>query len=156
MTLTGPTWPARSTEPRAPPNSTSWTAEFEGSFKGKTRIAKRIQVPVRRFDAVFREMQQEHGFSNPFLKLDTQGTELRILEGATDVLPQIPAVQMEISFATIYDDAPDFYQMFQFMADSGYELSGLFPNNYGHFPRLLEMDAVFVRRELMPANADLK
>jgi FkbM family methyltransferase len=132
------------------------TAEFEGSFKGKTRISKRIQVPVRRFDAVFREMQQEHGFSNPFLKLDTQGTELRILEGATDVLPQIPAIQMEISFATIYDDAPDFYQMFQFMADSGYELSGLFPNNYGHFPRLLEMDAVFVRRELMPANADLK
>lgn len=132
------------------------TAEFENSFKGKTRISKRIQVPVRRFDAVLREAQQQYGFRKPFLKLDTQGTELRILEGATEVLPQIAAIQLEISFATIYDDAPDFHRIFDFMGDSGYEISGLFPNNYGHFPRLLEMDAVFVRRELMPANADLR
>lgn len=131
-------------------------ADFAGSFKGMTRIARRIQVPVRRFDTVFRETQQQHRFSKPFLKLDTQGTELRILEGAMDVLPQIPAIELEISFATIYDNAPDFHQVFQFMAAAGYELSGLFPNNYGHFPRLMEMDAVFVRGELMPPNTELR
>jgi len=131
-------------------------ADFADSFKGRTRVSRRIQVPVRRFDTVFRETQRQHRFLKPFLKLDTQGTELRILEGAMEVLPQIPAIELEISFATLYDSAPDFQQVFQFMADADYELSGLFPNNYGHFPRLLEMDAVFLRRELMPPNAALR
>jgi hypothetical protein len=30
----------------------------------------------------------------------------------------------------------------------GFELSAIVPNNYGHFPVLIESDFIFVRRDL--------
>jgi FkbM family methyltransferase len=130
--------------------------EFAHSFEGKLRVAATIDVPVRTLDAVFREAQLKHGFSRSFLKLDTQGTELPVLEGGPQALSQICAIQTEVSFTAIYEGAPDFHRIFEFMKEAGYDLSGLFPNNQGHFPRLLEMDAVFVRRDLMPKTSDIR
>lgn len=121
-----------------------------GDFSGKNRVEKVIEVRLEIFSKVFAEQHRRHGFSNPLLKIDTQGTELRVLEGAESVLHQIPLIQTEISFETIYDGAPDFATTMAFFDSHGYQLSGLFPNNRGHFPRLLEMDAVFIRRDRLP------
>jgi FkbM family methyltransferase len=127
--------------------------DFAADFSGKSRVEETIEVKLEVFAKIFAEQERRHHFSNPLLKLDTQGTELRILAGAEPVLHRIPAIQTEVSFEAIYDGAPDFATTMEFFESHGYVLSVLFPNNRGHFPRLLEMDAIFIRRERLPAGA---
>jgi len=57
----------------------------------------------------------------PFLiKLDTQGTELRILHGATRSLQKAAAVLVEHMFTTPYVGASTFLDLVMFMADHGF------------------------------------
>ncbi len=64
-------------------------------FKGQSRV-----VPVRRLDALVAEL----GLKGPMLlKADVQGYELEVLKGATQCLPMIEALLLEVSFRRIYD-----------------------------------------------------
>lgn len=126
------------------------TEDFEGKFQQQHRVSRVIQVRVITLEEAFENQQKLHGFNRPLLKLDTQGTELRVLQSGLKVLPQIQAVQTEVSFQAIYEGAPEFGLANDAFQAEGYALSCLFPNNMGHFPRLLEMDAIYVRKELFP------
>lgn len=85
------------------------------------------------------------------LKLDTQGTELRLLRGNVESLDRFPALQVEVAFKRLYEGAETFEVVLPQLAAWGYELCALFPNNHGHFPHLLESDAFFLRKEHLPA-----
>jgi FkbM family methyltransferase len=63
-----------------------------------------------------------------FLKLDTQGSELFILEGALKTLkgPSI-GLEMELEFVPIYRDQPLFCDVHQFVQKFGFELFDLAP-----------------------------
>jgi FkbM family methyltransferase len=125
--------------------------DYEGKFQGQHAVAEVIDVPVSTIDEIFSTQQMLHKFSRPLLKLDTQGTELRVLEGSRNVLHNFPVIQTEIGFQSIYSGAAHFQQYLEYFERNNFVLSGLFPNNEGHFPRLLEMDAVFIQRDLLPS-----
>lgn len=125
------------------------SGEFDGKFHGQQKIKETIRVNVETLDDLFRSQESEFEFKKPFIKLDTQGTELRVLDAAGHALAKIPAIQIEVSFQVIYEGAPDISESIRFMADRGFSLSGLFANNRGHFPRLIEMDAVFIKSSLL-------
>ncbi len=57
-----------------------------------------------------------------FLKLDTQGTELYILQGAEKSLDSIGLVEVEVEFLQHYDGQPLFSDVSAFMLDNGFEL----------------------------------
>jgi FkbM family methyltransferase len=57
-----------------------------------------------------------------FLKLDTQGTELDILQGAKKALETIGLVEVEVEFLEHYDNQPLFSDVSAYMLDQGYEL----------------------------------
>jgi len=61
-------------------------------------------------------------FLPDILKLDTQGSELSILEGAVRTLARVGMVEVEVEFAPIYQDQPLFGDVASFMADQGFEL----------------------------------
>lgn len=122
--------------------------QFEGRFFGQHTIREVIEVDVIALDDAVSEVPP---FSRGLLKLDTQGNELRILRGAKHALHHFPAIQLEVGFQPLYEGAAGFDEAVQTLNDLGYALCALFPNNYGHFPYLLEMDAIFLRRELYPA-----
>jgi FkbM family methyltransferase len=57
-----------------------------------------------------------------FLKLDTQGSELEILEGATRSLRSVVAVRTEIEFNPIYAEQPLFGDIDRFLRQHGFVL----------------------------------
>lgn len=80
------------------------------------------------------------------LKIDTQGTEGRVLEGARGVLSRIAAVQMELSIVPIYAGEPSYRDMIQHLAELGFVPALFIPGYFNRrTARLIGMDGVFVR-----------
>lgn len=121
--------------------------QFEGRFHGQHTIRNVIEVEVITLADAVREAPP---FARGLLKLDTQGNELRILRGGADSLARFPAIQLEVGFQLLYEGESGFSQMVEALEGWGYRLCALFPNNEGHFPHLLEMDALFLRQEFFP------
>jgi FkbM family methyltransferase len=121
--------------------------QFEGRFDGQHAIQNVIDVEVITLGDAVRAVP---GFTRGLLKLDTQGNELRILHGGVESLTPFSAIQLEVGFQALYEGADNFREALDSLEGWGYRLCALFPNNEGHFPHLLEMDAVFLRKELFP------
>ena len=103
------------------------------------------QVPVRTLDSLWMEISGGKTHS-VLLKTDTQGHDLAVLSGATTVFPSVQAVLTEAAFLPIYDNAPLFVDVAQWLRSRGFVPSGLFP--ISHRPTdlaLIEIDAFFTR-----------
>lgn len=101
-------------------------------------------VALRRLDSIFADYVQRG--ETPFRKLDTQGSERAILEGAVGILPRLRAVQAELSLVPLYDGAAHFDDIFDFLRGQGYRLGMTAPVTFSKkLGRQVEVDAVFVR-----------
>lgn len=100
-------------------------ALLEGFRKkgGHTRIVETIDIPVDTLDALAkRESRQIDA-----IKVDTQGSELAILRGATDCLTgSILVAEVEVSFFQRYEGQALAGDVIAFMADQGFELIDLY------------------------------
>ena len=81
-----------------------------------------------------------------FLKIDAQGYEPKILNGAHAFLSRCEAVQMEMALFPSYQGQQSFSEMMEFMSKSGFSLAhlerGFWDDRTGY---LIEVDGVFVR-----------
>lgn len=57
-----------------------------------------------------------------YLKIDTQGSELNILKGATSILKTVRALEVEVEFNPIYIDQPLFSDVDAFLRSQGFVL----------------------------------
>lgn len=84
--------------------------------------------------------------SRIFLKLDAQGAEGRILQGAARALGRIGTIQTEMSLVPLYEGALRVDEMIRFLGEKGYELVSLEPGFAdpvsGH---MLQADGIFHR-----------
>jgi FkbM family methyltransferase len=91
---------------------------------------------IERFDAVGKTKIETdtldnlfdiHSFDEPdFIKLDTQGTELSILQGAVDTLrDHIFGIEVEVEFVEIYESQPLFSEVDSFIRKQGFQLFDL-------------------------------
>ena len=63
-----------------------------------------------------------------FIKVDTQGSELLVLQGASDTLASAMfGVEVEVEFAPVYRDQPLFAEVDQYLRGRGYHLFDLRP-----------------------------
>ena len=85
--------------------------------------------------------------ANALLKIDTQGFELEVLNGAAELLKKIQGVQLEMSLTPMYEGAPSFQALHDYMSERGFELWGL--DSVFSDPktrRLYQVDATFFRK----------
>ncbi len=102
------------------------------------------RVQVRALDSIWDEVATEA--RNPFLKLDVQGYELEVLQGARSSLPKLTGIQVELSLVSLYEGAPTFHQMIDFLEAEDFRLAGLEPGFCdGDSGELLQADGLFVR-----------
>ena len=81
-----------------------------------------------------------------FLKIDVQGFESQVLGGATDLLPKVKGLMLELSLVPCYRDQVIFRPLIEFLEDRGFELWSLLPGTAdGETGRLLQVDGVFFR-----------
>ena len=104
------------------------------------------KVEVCRLDDVFDQVVGRVPDPRVLLKIDTQGSDLRVLEGAAGVLDRILALQVEVPLKPIYDGMAPLSELLGFLGDLGFELTGVFPlaRDPDHL-RLLELDCILYR-----------
>lgn len=113
-----------------------------------TKIKQTVSVPVKRLDALLPVFLNQIAIDqkNIYLKLDTQGYDLNVMNGATRVLDNVRAIQTELSFIPIYADMPDYVKSMQYYRDIGFAPSGFHPiSKDPESLRLIEADCILVR-----------
>lgn len=104
------------------------------------------EVDIRRLDEVLPELLAGIPIPSPslFLKIDAQGTDMDVIEGARGVLPSIAALQLELSVRPIYREQPSLPLAITRLAELGFELLGVFPVVHDGL-RVIEFDGLFCR-----------
>ncbi|MGA1840518.1 MAG: FkbM family methyltransferase [bacterium] len=81
------------------------------------------------------------------LKMDVQGSELLVLEGATELLlNSVQLVFSEVQFLPIYEDSATFGRVEAFLLDRGFYLYQLYDLHSGPDGQLLYGDALFIKK----------
>jgi FkbM family methyltransferase len=114
-------------------------------FEKDTAVVERIEVTTTTVARELAKYRERLGFSRPFLKMDTQGHDVAVAEGAGSALRDFVGLQSELAIKRIYDGAPSHDEALHFYRTRGFELSAFVPNNGGHFPRLIEIDCIMYR-----------
>lgn len=105
------------------------------------------KVPVQRLDALVGGQVEGR---RCFLKLDVQGFERNVLDGAASILAggHVLGVQAEMSLVPLYDGSMLWRETVDRMSATGYELASLMPGFTDTTTgRLLQADGVFVRTD---------
>lgn len=86
-----------------------------------------------------------------FMKVDTQGYEAQVLEGAKQSLQTFIGVQLELSLVPLYKEQPLFLDLLENMRGAGFSLCGVVPGFTDEVTgRLLQLDGIFLRDSARP------
>ena len=124
------------------------------TFRELNSVVESVSVKTETLDTAFARLQHRLGFRRPFLKLDTQGYDTAIVSHAGAALMQFVGLQSELAVKKLYVDSEDFRDALTIYEGRGFTLSALVPNNQGHFPRLIEIDCIMVRTDLLTTAGD--
>jgi FkbM family methyltransferase len=81
-----------------------------------------------------------------FLKIDVQGLEKQVIEGATAILPLVKGIKLELSLVPLYEGQVLFKKMIDIIEKLGYELYGIEPGFTAEKTgRMLQMDGIFFK-----------
>jgi FkbM family methyltransferase len=84
----------------------------------KLEYIGRETIRIRRLDGIFADVTSP--CLRPFVKIDTQGFERQVMEGANGVLPSITAIQLELSLVLTYEGESLIEEMITLLRDKGF------------------------------------
>jgi FkbM family methyltransferase len=119
----------------------------QGAEESVTWTASGVEeIKLARLDTLWPELHRPG--DRVYMKMDVQGYEMQVLNGAPQALKQIAAVEMEMSLSPLYSGQPTYREMQAFMEGQGFTLWSLHPGARNmENGRLLEMDGTFVRAQ---------
>ena len=83
-----------------------------------------------------------------FLKIDVQGLEKQVIEGATAILPLVKGIKLELSLVPLYEGQVLFKEMIDIIEKLGYELYGIEPGFTAEKTgKMLQMDGIFFKSD---------
>ena len=104
------------------------------------------KIEIKRLDSIYNTL----GLTgvNTFLKIDTQGYEKKVLDGAVNSLSGITGIQLELSAAMLYEGEETYYSICRFIEERGFHLLRIIPG-YTHkvTGEMLQFDALFFRKQ---------
>lgn len=101
------------------------------------------QIEVRTLDEVFPQFAATS--ERAFLKVDAQGFEREIVEGASQSLSRLVGIQLELSLQQLYEGQMLFGEMFDLMRSLGFRLQDIWPGfTDPRTSELLQVDGVFL------------
>lgn len=106
------------------------------------------KITIRKLDSVFNTYSKPA--SSVYLKLDVQGFERRVIEGASDSLRNIKFIQLEMAIVPLYKGELLLADMINYMNGKGFTLYNLIPgfNNF-ETGQQFQTDGIFVRSDLI-------
>lgn len=121
---------------------------FGRSWRPRITSGTTVPISVRRLDGLFDEAVA--GVANPrvYLKLDTQGYDLRAFAGAGDRVADLVGMQSEVSQVPLYEGMPHLTEQLATYQAAGFSLTGMFPVvTDAATMRVIEFDAIMVRNQ---------
>lgn len=104
------------------------------------------RVLMRRLDTIAGEYLREGDV--PFLKVDVQGCESQVLEGARELIPKVVGLHLELALVPCYREQPSFERVVNALRSAGFSLWLLSPGTVNESTgRQLQVDAVFFQDE---------
>jgi FkbM family methyltransferase len=101
------------------------------------------EVAARRLDGLVGELLRPD--ERAYLKLDVQGYERHVLDGAGAALARFEAIELELSVTPLYDGQPSLIEMLPLLADRGFRPVCLEPILLDDDGLLMELDGLFAR-----------
>ncbi len=108
-------------------------------------IVRQEQVAINRLDDALQELR--FNAQKPFLKIDVQGTEKEVMDGAPNTLDRAVGLQIELGFKALYDGEESYLEILKRL-----DLLGFYPVFFAdviHKKRLGtrdQVDAIFFSR----------
>ena len=101
--------------------------------------ATRERVKVHTLDSVFDDFAGAQ--ERVFVKIDTQGFERAVLDGALACLPRIVGFQLELSLVPLYEGEAEWRELVDRLQGDGFDLRFVLPGYYDrHLHRMLQID----------------
>jgi len=110
----------------------------ESAYQGKERIT------LRRLDSVIDEYHWPG--EKLFLKIDTQGFGMKVLQGAEQSLDRVLGIHMEMSLVPLYQDEPLLGELASYLQGKGYSLVQIEPEYLNPLTgQQLQVNGLFLR-----------
>lgn len=102
-------------------------------------------VKLNRLDVLAKDYISS-GTKSVFLKIDVQGFEKQVIEGAREILPFIKGIELELSLVPLYEEQVLFQEMLDIMEELGYGLQGILPGfSDEESGRMLQVNGIFFK-----------
>jgi FkbM family methyltransferase len=108
-------------------------------------IVRDETVELRTLDSLANELATLAPLDRVYLKCDTQGHDLDVIEGAAGLLERIAALQTEMAVIPVYEGVPRYLEALATLEEQGYAVSAMFPVASDGDLHLIEFDCVMVR-----------
>jgi FkbM family methyltransferase len=120
------------------------------------RIVRKEEVYVWRLDHVLETCLKDIPSPRIYLKLDTQGFDLSVMEGAQSILPRILALQTEVSLHNIYHGMHSFSDSVAEFEIKGFDVVDFITVNRDiNQLCALEMDCIMARKPVWQPAPDV-
>lgn len=127
-----------------PSSSLLVMAQLHKELYPKTAGATKEKVRVARLDEVMRDVIYS---GNLMIKVDVQGFEDKVIRGGTETFKRATIVQIETSFAELYEGQPLFNDIYQMLIQLGFSYAGVASEHRNpKTQELLYQDSIFVKK----------
>lgn len=111
----------------------------DSAYEGKETVG------IHKLDTVLGNFNND--LQKTFLKIDAQGFEKNVIEGAHESLKQIKGLQLELSMIELYKGETLITEMINLVNDLGFTIYSLEPGFYdAKTGQLLQVDGIFYRK----------
>jgi FkbM family methyltransferase len=108
-----------------------------------SQLASTEEVPIARLDSL--ALEHVNAAAAPFLKIDTQGYEREVLEGASALLPRFVGLEVELSLGELYEGQHLWLDQIRYLESAGFRLAGVSSGFWDQATgETLQMDGLFV------------
>jgi len=110
----------------------------------ESRFTGAVDIDVTTLDAIFEPDWRTDG--SLYLKIDTQGYESQVLDGAANALQFVDTIQLEMSLVPLYEGEALFEEIYGRLIRSGYRLVAIEPGfSDAADGELLQLEGIFHR-----------
>lgn len=112
----------------------------------ESEIIKSEKIKVKRLDKIL--LSETKNYNKIFLKVDTQGYEDKVLDGAKNIINKIEGIRVEMSLKPLYENSLSFEDLYKKIIKMDYilwDLSTAFVHR--KTAQVLQLDAVFFKNE---------
>jgi len=128
-------------------SSLNFPTQLQLNTYPKSATSKDILVNCVTLDGYIGKFHDDRESKVIALKLDVQGHELKVLEGAKEVLQEISLIYCEVSFSYLYESQPSFFELLDFLDKVGFELVDIRNLKYSS-KRLVQSDLILVKKSI--------